>query len=167
MKKILTIAVAFVAVAMTVSASNVKWGLDEGETLPFATGTIYLIQSSDTPDTTGWDKKESFSTSDLTGTVVLSDSFTGSFYAGEDSVTSVGGSTGRMPFYMAAISSDGKSIAVMSDTITINIKSSDLSVTAKAAGSDFSSFTAPVPEPTAVALIALGLAALGLKRKVA
>ena len=101
MKKTLTIAVAAVAMAMSVSANTVWWGLNSGETVSFTDGTIYLVQG-DLPTTDSWGTKESFSSTDLGGTIVDSSSLDSGFYFGSKLITSVHGTTGRMPFFVAA-----------------------------------------------------------------
>ncbi len=167
MKKTLTIAVAAIAMAMAASANTVYWGLNTGNTLSFEEGTLYLVQGT-LPSTTGWDEKESFSTSDLGGTIVDQGTLDAGYYTSSKLITEVNGNTGRMDFFVAGISSDGSQIALVGSTTKIQIKNNENNSYATYGGGAFTTYTAmAVPEPTAVALIALGLAALGLKRKVA
>ena len=176
MKKSLIVA-AVVAACSLAQATTINWGLTAGSTLSeYAGGTAYLIWNSTTSEVLSYDgdlsKATEFSSSKIKDTIISSTtvgadgSIAGSELVTSSSATGLG--TGNKPFYIAIISADGKSLTSLEATGSVNIRDTSFTATFQRAASAFSvSYTAPIPEPTTVALLALGLAALGLKRKVA
>lgn len=168
-------AIAFAAIAA--QATNVKWGINNGalDTGLFANGSVlYLLQGTFAYDG-DLAKQETFSIDKVTGGTVVnngsqvSGTIENGIYWDQTGVSitpaNSGLTAGFKNFFMVAISADGKALAY-SGTSRVNIQNSALTASAVAGASTFTVAEA-VPEPTTVALLALGLAAVGLKRKVA
>jgi len=168
MKKIMFMLIA-ATVAATASASLVKWGLQQGQSLSDITsGTMYLVYGA--VPSTDWSAKTSYAQSDLTGVVALQGTVTGGTYldsAGTSVVPSDIGVTGNgmKGFYAAVIADDGKSIAV-SNLKNINISTSSMTVSALWTSSNFTTYTpSAIPEPTSGLLLLVGAGMLALRRK--
>ena len=178
MKKIMFMLVA-ATVAVTASASNVKWGLQSGQSLStISSGTMYLVYGA--VPSTDWSAKTSYSASDLTGVVAADGIVSSGAYTDTTGVSitpsDIGVSgNGMKSFYAAIISDDGKSIAI-STAKNINIASSTMSVQAMWTAANFTTYTPSssgggggegggVPEPTSGLLLLVGGAMLALRRK--
>ena len=168
MKKIMFMLIA-ATVAVTASASNVKWGLQSGQTLTdISSGTMYLVYGA--VPTTDWSKMTSYAQSDLTGVVAAQGTVTGGAYTEGTGVgitpSDIGVSgNGMKAFYAAVISDDGKSIAI-SNSKNINISTSSMTVTAFWTSGNFTTYTGGgAPEPTSGILLLVGGAMLALRRK--
>ena len=172
MKKIMFMLAAAV-VAVTASASTVKWGLQSGQTLSdISSGTMYLVYGA--VPSTDWSAKTSYSESDLTGVVAAQGTVASGAYTDTTGVSitpSDIGVTGNgmKGFYAAVIADDGKSIAV-SNLKNINISSSTMTVQAMWTSGNFTTYTpsssgGDVPEPTSGLLLLVGAGMLALRRK--
>jgi hypothetical protein len=173
LKKMMMLMVAVMAVVGAASASNVKWGISSGALngTDFAAGsTLYLVWDNNGGGMT-YDGALATQTSYAIGNVTDSQEGSGSLVAGAyynalgQSIVpaDVGGTAGSKPFYLVAISADGKTIAYTA-TKPLNIQASALSQTANWLNTDFTVVHA-IPEPTSLALLAFGAAAIGLRRK--
>ena len=169
MKKIMFMLIA-AAVAVTASASTVKWGFQSGQSLStISSGTMYLVYGS--VPSTDWAGMSSYAKSDLTGVVAAEGTVSSGTYADGTGVSIVPSDigvsgNGMKAFYAAIISDDGQSIAI-SNAKNINISTSSMSVSAFWTGSNFTTYTptAGTPEPTSGMLLLIGGAMLALRRK--
>ena len=169
MKKIMFMLIA-ATVAVTASASNVKWGLQTGQALStISSGTMYLVYGA--VPSTDWTKDTSYSQSDLTGVVAAEGTVSSGTYVNGTGVaiapSDIGeSSVGMKAFYAAVISDDGQTIAI-STAKNINISTSAMSVNAYWMSSNFTTYTptAGTPEPTSGMLLLIGGAMLALRRK--
>lgn len=167
MKKLLVMIIAIAGLSSIASATIVKWGLSSAlDTDTYANGsTVYLVQGTFSAPATA---PATWTESNL-GTVYARGSLTDGIYkdtTGVDLNTTDTGFNGNTPFYVAVISADGKNLAATSSS-NINIKDSPMGASFNKGAAGFTTYPAAIPEPTAIALISLGLAALGMKRKVA
>ena len=168
MKKMVILLLGVMALAVSASATTVRWGLQTGNSLSDVTsGTIYLVYGT-APSADTW-KKDSFSVSDITGQQVASGAVSEGFYYDSTGVViepkDIGQTgAGHRSFYAIAISADGKTVAVSSQK-SARIAAGTMNATFGWEGGNFTTYTA-VPEPCAVALLMLGVAAFGLKRRV-
>ena len=168
MKKIMFMLIA-ATVAVTASASTVKWGLQTGQSLStISSGTMYLVYGA--VPTTDWSAKTSYAQSDLTGVVAAQGTVTSGSYIDTTgaSITpsDIGVSgNGMKSFYAAVIADDGKSIAI-STAKNINISTSSMSVNALWTSGNFTTYTPTgTPEPTSGLLLLVGAGMLALRRK--
>ena len=170
MKKIMFMLVAAV-VAVTASASTVKWGLQTGQSLStISSGTMYLVYGA--VPSTDWSAMTSYKQSDLTGVVTLQGTVTGGTYTDSTGTSIVPSDigvsgNGMKSFYAAIISDDGQSIAI-STAKNINISTSAMSVSAYWTPGNFTTYTpqsSGVPEPTSGLLLLVGAGMLALRRK--
>ena len=177
MKKVMMM-VAVLALSGTVMATNLKWGMNSGQALnstTFADGSVmYLVWdsganglSSTFTITAGSANVTSFSIGQITDSSVSSGTLASGTYTQSTGTTitptTLGTTAGTKSFYLVVISSDSKTLAY-SSVKTANIQTSALSASSFWNSSDFTTVTA-VPEASSMALISLGVAALGLRRK--
>ena len=174
MKKLLTIAVVTMCAAL-VQATSVDWTFD-GDVLAsngsdYANGTAWVVYmgSSDDLSPITVDGSGNISVGDdysITATANVSDGLVNDGLG----ITSTSTANGNYVLFAAYEGSDGyyyghSDVTAVSGLVDDNTVSQVVSF-----GSSAMTLSTPaeaVPEPTSLALLALGLAALGLKRKVA
>ena len=169
MKKMLTIAVAVFCAAFA-QATSVDW-LYEGDIMDkagenYANGTAWVIYLGDSTDISGISVDD---TGALQGaSAVTSASINDGLFNDGLALSTTTSANGNYVMFAAYQGSDGWYYG-SSDVKAVSGLSDDPTTTAEVnfGSSAWSLNTEAVPEPTSVALLALGLAALGLKRKVA
>lgn len=171
MKKLLTIAVAAMSAAL-VQASTVGWGyggdvVDKGGS-DYANGTVWVVYLGDSTDISAISVD---GTGALQGaTAIVSGSVDDGLVNNGEFLRTSTSDNGNYVMFAAYEGSDGwyygntgiQSVTGLKDDPTDSVEVNF--------GNDAWTLSTPaqaVPEPTSVALLALGLAALGLKRKVA
>lgn len=161
-------------------AAQFNWGMLAGNNLTtkFATASIYFIYDvGGTASGVGFDASGLATMTGYTiGTVLnggdlslRSGAMDATGYFAENAwqfvpATGNNPTIGTKSFYAIAISEDGKSVAystILRKNVTV---ANTVSQTARWLSTDFTVVNA-VPEPTSMALLALGAAALGLRRK--
>ncbi len=178
MKRTIVAAIAAIGIVGFASASSVTWGTASGASVSkdlgsgniFANQTVYLVYGTSVPDFVTLGKsKTSWSAADIGGTTIRTGTLdaNGSYSVVGDSIVpaDIGKTaTTAAKFYLAAISTDGQWIAY-TGLKTATISTGSMGANATFTTSNFS-YAEAVPEPTTMALLAIGLAAFGLRRKV-
>ena len=178
MKKVMVMFAA-IAMAIAASASTFAWGISGGGAIDadtFGGGTAYLFYGTGTLALPTIDTNvESFNLAAVTGDgwtmhtsgTVAAD---GTFYdTSLGNMTSIGGKTGTIKFYMAVISDDGMSVALVDAVKSAQIRNTTTAASAGWTASAFTTITAQgggdVPEPTSGLLLLVGGAMLALRRR--
>ena len=178
MKKIIPFLAVAVFTAVSAQATSVKWSAssikdENGNKITGAAAYVFVTaDTKDSPATTVIDRDTIVAKIQAGDTSVLSSA------TATASVTSLGGIsatfdggwsegqkvTAFLVIYDSANPS-GSAKAIITDNLTTTL--GNMGTTASNFGAQGSATWTAVPEPTAVALLAIGLVALGLKRKVA
>ena len=166
MKKLMIVLAALAMVAGA-RANTLLWGINPAsslDTTKFANATVYLMSSATamTPPT-ATDGAASYSASDLTaGSQLLTGSMTAGAFEGNSFVDSL---SGRTYFYLAVLSDDGKNLAISTTTKTVTMGTGTGNTNLKWMSTQFTVYSASIPEPTTGLLMLVGLGALALRRR--
>ncbi len=166
MKKLL-IVLAAIALAVGANANTLLWGVNASggslDTTKFADATVYLMYSTTAVTIPTVSKTSGFSTSDLTaGAQLLTGDMADGAFSGSDLITSMSGKTW---FYMAAISDDGKYMAITTKTKTATMGAGTGNTSLRWTPAQFTVYGGSIPEPTSGLLLLVGGAMLALRRK--
>ena len=167
MKKLLVV-LAAIALAVGANANTLLWGVNASggslDTTKFADATVYLMYSTTALTIPTTSKTSGFSAADLTaGTQLLTGDMADGAFSGSDLITSMSGKTW---FYMAAISDDGKYMAISTTTKTATMGAGTGNTNVKWTPAQFTVYgSSDIPEPTSGLLLLVGGAMLALRRK--
>ncbi len=167
MKKLLVV-LAAIALAVGANANTLLWGINSTggslDTTKFADATVYLMYSSTAVTIPTTSKTSGFSTSDLTaGAQLLTGDMTAGAFDGSQFIDSLSGKTW---FYLAAISDDGKYMAISTTTKTATMGTGTGNTALRWMPTQFTVYgSSDIPEPTSGLLLLVGGAMLALRRK--